>query len=432
MTDDPARNYWRDGREAYVPRAHPRPETVDVAVVGSGFTGLRLALELARGGRSVAVLEAEDIGHGASSRNGGMVGPSFHKLGMAGLTAHYRAERAAAIMAEGMTALDDFEAFLAAEGIDCGLTMAGRFRGAPTAASYEATARECERLEKAVGLPYEMVPRARQQDQIGSDFYRGGVVYLRDGMIQPRMLVEALARRAEDAGAMLFERTPVSGLTRDAGGVALRLPDGVMRAREVVMATNGYGAAQATAPLGPRVVPILTGVAATEPLSANLMGELTPQGRAFGENRRVFMWFRPTPDNSRFIFGGRIGPMRAGAARRARAVRAAATRVFPQLEGVNFSHLWTGKIAYTQDHAPHLGRIDGVWYAGGYCGSGVTRSLYFARKLALKILERPGAETAFDGLDFPRIPFRPFAPLVAAAVTRWSALRDVIDDRRRD
>ena len=69
---------------------------------------------------------------------------------------------------------------------------------------------------------------------------------------------------------------------------------------------------------------------------------------------------------------------------------------------------------------------------GGYCGSGVTRSLYFARKLALKILERPGAETAFDGLDFPKVPFRPFAPLAAAAVTRWSALRDVIDDRRRD
>ncbi|MEC9435146.1 MAG: FAD-binding oxidoreductase [Pseudomonadota bacterium] len=432
MTDDPARNYWRDGRAAYVPRPHPLPASVDVAVVGAGFTGLRVALELARAGRSVAVLEAEDIGHGASSRNGGMVGPSFHKLGMAGLTAHYGEARAAAIMAEGMAALDAFEAFVAEERIDCALQMTGRFRGAPTLASYEATARECERLEKAVGLPFEMVPQARQRDQIGSDFYRGGVVYLRDGTIQPRMLVEALARLAEDAGAMLFERQPVSGMTRDGDAVRLRLPGGEMRAREVVMATNGYGAAQATAPLGPRVVPILTGVAATEPLSANLMGELTPQGRAFGENRRVFMWFRPTPDRTRFIFGGRIGPMQAGDARRSRAVAAAATRVFPQLEGVAFSHLWTGRIAYTQDHAPHLGRIDGVWFAGGYCGSGVTRSLYFGRKLALKILGRPDAETAFDGLDFPKVPFRPFAPLAAAAVTRWSALRDVIDDRRRD
>lgn len=431
MTDDPARIYWRDGRPAYAPRAHPRPAAVDVAVVGAGFTGLRVALELARGGRSVAVLEGRDLGHGASSRNGGMVGPSFHKLGMAGLAAHYGPERAAAIMAEGMTALDDFEAFVAAEGIDCGLTMAGRFRGAPTTESYEATARECERLGEAVGLPFEMVPRERQHDQIGSDFYRGGVVYLRDGMIQPRLLVEALARLAEAAGAMIFEHTPALGLARDGDGVTVKLPDGVIRAREVVMATNGYGGSE-TAPLGPRVVPILTGVAATEPLSANMMGELTPLGRAFGENRRVFMWFRPTPDNKRFIFGGRIGPMNGSDARRSRAVRAAATRVFPQLEGVKFSHLWTGTIAYTQDHAPHLGRIDGVWYAGGYCGSGVTRSLYFGRKLALKILERADAETAFDGLDFPKVPFRPFAPLAATVVTKWSALLDALQDRRRD
>lgn len=424
-------NYWRHGRAPYAPRAHDLPAEVDVAVVGSGFTGLRTALELARAGRTVAVLEAEDIGHGASSRNGGMVGPSFHKLGMAGLTAAYGAAKAGAIMREGMLALDHFESFVAAEGIDCAFSLSGRFRGAPTQASYEATARECERLGKAVGLPFEMIPADRQRDQIGSDFYRGGVLYPRDGGIQPRMLVEALAARAENAGAMLFENRAVSGLRRDGDRITLRLPSATLRAREVVMATNGYGAPGATAPLGPRLVPILTGVAATEELSPNLVRDLTPAGRLFGENRRVFMWFRPTPDGRRFIFGGRLGPMRGSREARARAVRASATRVFPQLEGVRFSHLWTGAIAYTQDHTPHLGRIDGVWFAGGYCGSGVTRSLYFADRLAGKIVGRADSATAFDDLPFPKIPFRPFAPWVAAGLTRWHAFQDARDDRRR-
>ena len=401
-----------------------------MAVVGAGFTGLRAALELARGGRSVAVLEARDIGHGASSRNGGMVGPSFHKLGMAGLTSAYGEAKAAAIMREGMLALDHFEAFVADEGIDCALTLPGRFRGAPTAASYEATARECERLSKAVGLPFEMIPPERQREHIGSDFYRGGVLYLRDGGIQPRLLVEALASRAEAAGAMLFENTPVAGMKREGERIVLRLPTGTLRAREVVMATNGYGAPGATAPLGPRVVPMLTGVAATEELSPNLIRDLTPAGNNFGENRRVFMWFRPTPDGKRFIFGGRLGPMNGSREARARAVRASAARVFPQLSDVRFSHLWTGRIAYTQDHAPHLGRIDGVWFAGGYCGSGVTRSVYFADRIARRILGKPDAGTAFDDLPFPKLPFRPFAPWAAVALTRWHAWQDARDDRR--
>lgn len=430
MTDPAERIFWTDGRPAYAPRPAPMPARIDVAVVGAGFTGLAVAMHLARAGRSVAVLEAQEIGHGASSRNGGLAGPSFHKIGMTGLTARYGAGKAAAIMGEGMRALDHFEAFIADEGIDCGLRMTGRFRGAVTAADYEATARECERLSKAVGLPFEMVPRARQRDEIGSDFYRGGVVYPRDGGLQPRLLLEALAARAEAAGALLFPGTPVVGIAHDGGDAVLRHPGGTLRARDVVIATNAYGGAEGKT-LASRVVPILTGAAATEPLPPELMAELTPKGRAFTESRRVFMWFRPTPDGRRFIFGGRIGPMRGDPARRAAAVRASAVRVFPQLEDVAFTHLWTGRVAYTADHAPHMGKIDGVWVAGGYCGSGVTRSLWFARNLALRIQGLPGGETAFDDLPFPPVPLRRLAPLGALALTRWHALRDAAVLARR-
>ncbi|MFT7028609.1 MAG: glycine/D-amino acid oxidase-like deaminating enzyme [Paracoccaceae bacterium] len=419
------RIHWTGGAPAYMPKAAALPADVDVVVVGAGFTGLTAAIHLARGGRSVAVLDAGSIGHGASSRNGGMVGPSFHKIGMAGLTAKYGEAKAVAILREGMLALDHFESFVADEGLDCDLQLTGRFRGAVTSDDYDATARECARLEKAVGLPFTMIPQSDQRDRIGTDFYRGGVVYHRDGGIHPRKLVAALAAKAEDAGATLHPDTLVTGITASGRGAVVRHAGGVINARDVIVATNGYGIGAGADPLRLRVVPIRTGAVATGQLSATQMADLTPANHMFSESRRVFMWFRPTPDRTRFIFGGRMGPIGGGPQAQADALRASALRVFPQLEGVAFEEVWSGYVAYTVDHAPHLGKIDGVWFAGGYCGSGVTRSIYFASKLARRVLGQPGDETAFDDLPFPKAPIHPVvAGLGAQALTRWHAMRD--------
>ncbi|WP_420404295.1 NAD(P)/FAD-dependent oxidoreductase [Nisaea sp.] len=423
--------YWNEA-------GAPEPETsradlpreIDVAVVGAGYTGLATALHLARGGRSVALFEAGQIGHGCSSRNGGMVGPSFHKLGMTGLTAKYGETRAYAIMQEGMNALDHFEAFVADEKLDCDLQMRGRFRGARTVADYDAMARECERLNSAVGLPFEMIAADDQRTEIGSDFYRGGVVYLRDGGIQPRKLAVALAAKAREAGVLLFSETPVTGIRRDGRGSELRCGGSTVRARDVVVATNAY-ADRRTDAMHSRVVQIETGAVATEEIPAALMAELSPKGRMFGESGRIFMWYRPTSDGRRFIFGGRMGRRGCSAEERAAATKKAIVRVFPQLAEIAISHAWSGEVAYTPDHAPHLGFEDGVWLAGGYCGSGVTRSLYFGTKLARRILGAADSGTAFDDLPFEKVPFKPFSRLVADLMTRWWAWQDMRDLRRR-
>jgi glycine/D-amino acid oxidase-like deaminating enzyme len=423
--------YWNESGapELDVPAARP-PREIDVAVVGAGYTGLSTAIHLARGGRSVALFEAGQIGHGCSSRNGGMVGPSFHKLGMTGLTAKYGETKANAIMQEGMNALDHFEAFVAAEKLECDLQMRGRFRGARTVADYDAMARECERLNKAVGLPFEMISAADQRAEIGSDFYRGGVVYQRDGGIQPRKLVVALAAKALEAGVQLFPETPVTGIRRDGEGSELRCGGEIVRARDVVVATNAY-ADRRTDAMHSRVVQIETGAVATEEISEPLMAELSPKGRMFGESGRIFMWYRPTSDGKRFIFGGRMGGPGCSAEERAAATKRAILRVFPQLEDVGISHAWSGDVAYTPDHAPHLGFEDGVWLAGGYCGSGVTRSLYFGAKLARRILGEKDAGTAFDDLPFAKVPFKPFSRMAAELMTRWWSWQDARDLRRR-
>lgn len=419
--------FWAEGRPS-VP-ATPVPARADVAVIGGGYTGLSCALELARGGASVAVLEAGEFGRGASSRNGGMVGPSFHKLGMTGLRARYGAGPALAIMQEGLHALDHFEALIAREGIRCDYAPTGRFRGALTEADHAGMLREAELLEKELGLPSTPVARGDQRDWIGTDHFRGGLVYRRDGIVQPRLLLEGLAAAAARAGAGLHAPAPVRRLEKVPDGWAVHHAGGILRVREVV-STVGAVSSGKVGPLHARVAPILTGAAATAPLPREVVARMTPQGMGFGESARVFMWARPTPCGTRFIFGGRIGPMRGGFAARAAAIRARAALVFPELADHPFSHAWTGTVGYTLDHAPHLGRIDGIWHAGGYCGSGVTRSLYFGERLAGRILGR-AAPTAFDDLPFGKLPFRPFAGIGAQIVTAWHARRDAADLKRR-
>jgi glycine/D-amino acid oxidase-like deaminating enzyme len=407
----------------YSPERPALPKKTDIAVIGAGFTGLSVALHLARAGRDVTVFDAGGIGAGASSRNGGMVGPSFHKLGSAGLLAQYGEQKTLAILREGLLALDFFEEFVKQDSLDCDLKMQGRFRGARTLADYESTARECEWLGKNLGLPFDMVPQDEQHNEIGSDFYKGGVVYHRDGGIHPRKLVLSLARLAVASGVRIITNCPVIALRKDNDTTRVKTPEGDVQASEVVVATNAYSDRRTPA-MHSRVVQIRTAAVATQELPTDIISQLSPKGRTFGESGRIFMWFRPTPDGKRFIFGGRIGSPGGDIKKQRKEFAVSATRVFPQLNDVAFSHVWSGDVAYTTDHSPHIGYEDGVWLAGGYCGSGVTRSLYFGMKLARKILRQADAETAFDDLAFARVPFKPFAGHVAVLMTKWYAHQD--------
>jgi glycine/D-amino acid oxidase-like deaminating enzyme len=417
--------YWWDAtpRPAFDPV--PSPADCDVAVIGSGYTGLSAALQTARGGRRTVVLDAEAAGWGCSTRNGGQISTSV-KPSLAELTARHGEERARAILGEGHNALAWIEHFVAEEGIDCRFTVCGRFHAAHTARQYERLAKAATSEPKGLETGAIVVPRAEQHSELGTDAYHGGVVYPRHASVDPGRLHQGLLARALAADATLVPHCPVTALQAAGAGFELQTPRGVLRARNVIVATNGY-TGSATPWLRRRVIPIGSYIIATEPLPADVMARLMPRGRIVSDTRKVVYYYRASPDGRRILFGGRVSLRETDPRASAPKLHAAMVRIFPEVARARISHSWWGNVAYTFDTLAHVGADRGVHYALGYCGSGVSMAAYLGMRVAQQLLGRAEGRTAFDGLGFQTRPFywgNPWFLAPSVAYYRW---RDSLD-----
>lgn len=416
--------YWWEDAPLVTPPPATLPARADVAVIGAGYTGLSAALTLARAGRSVVVLDAGTPGAGASARNGGMTSDVL-KPSLDTLTRRYGRARAMALFMEARAAFDYFETFLAAEAIDCAYARHGGFTGALKPAQYEAMARETEYLARSVGLEADMVPKSAVRDEIGTDLYVGGRVTHRRGGLHPARYHAGLLARVRAAGATVAGDAPVGGIVRDGRTFRLSTPTATIAAREVVVATNGY-TPRVTQTLRRRVIPVSSYMIATEPLSPNLMATLIPKGRMFTDGNRLLCYFRPSPDNTRILFGGRPAYTEIGPEAAAQRLSRYMTALFPDLRGVSLSHSWSGFIAYTFDRLPHVALRDGMHYAMGYCGSGVVMSTWLGRKAALRLLGDAEGSSAFADIAHPAQPFYTGRPWFLPLVQAWYQGADLI------
>lgn len=400
--------------EAAPPESVPSstlPASIDVAVIGSGFTGLSAALTLARGGRSVAVFDDGPLGFGASTRNGGQVGSGNQKFSVKQLVSLYGEAKARDLLNEGVAMLEYIAALIEREGIECDFQRVGRFRGCMRPEHYESMARGMEDLKRFAGVEYQMVPRAEQAREIRSERYFGGSVLPNDAALHPGRYHQGLLRCVRSAGVVLLPGTGVTGIARDGGRTSLQTVRGVVTARDVLIATNGYTTG-ALPWANRRIIRIGSAIIATEELEPSRISQLMPGGRVYGNTARVFHYFRPSPDGRRLLWGGRVGRFASQDSMAAyEHLRTDMLSVFPELANVRITHCWSGLIGYTFDTQPHIGSHDGVHYAMGYCGTGVSRSTWFGHKVALKILGDPAGRTAFDDLPFPDHPFHFVTPI---------------------
>lgn len=404
--------WWEAAPRPEVPEVSP-PARADVVIVGSGYTGLVAALGLARRGRTVVVLDAQDLGYGASTRNGGVIG-SRMKVSFSRMARERGHDFATAIYSDTRRAFEFAVDLIKREKIDCGLSESGRFMGARQPGDYDNLARDAEAMEKHLGVASEVIPKSEVHREVGTDLYHGGVLRKLFAGVHPGLFHHGLLERARDAGVQLFAFTPATGIVRDNGGYTVTTSRGTVVARDVVVATNGY-TGKVTPHLRRRVIPIESQIFVTEPLGKARMDQLMPTRRLMGDTSRLHHYFRPTPDGDRVLFGGRAGEGH---------LYSEMVRIFPEMRGVELSHSWRGNVAYTFDTMPHIGVHDGMHFAMGYCGSGLSMGTYFGHKVAQRILGGNDTVTAFDDIPFQTRPLYTGRPWFMPFMLFFYGLRD--------
>jgi glycine/D-amino acid oxidase-like deaminating enzyme len=400
--------------------ASPLPATTDVAIIGGGYTGLAAARVLARGGTDVTVLERHHIGWGASGRNGGFVLQGY-KPEMEELAQMVGPERARRMFQLTLEAMQLLEQLIAEEGIACDFTHCGALTLAAKPGHLPALEQSSHFLRQEVGYETELLSREEMGREIGSTRYHGALLDPGGCSLQPAKYARGLGLAAERAGARLMEETQVTRVKKVAGGFEVGTSRGVIRAKEILAATNGYTPA-ALARLRRRVIPIGSYIIATKPLGQELARRLIPKGRVMSDTKNLLYYFRLSPDG-RMVFGGRASFTPASTKRSARILAAAMREVFPELAGTEIEYAWSGKVAYPMDHLPHAGQLDGVHYSMGYCGHGVALATYLGTRMG-NVLLGTGEVPDLGGKRFKAIPFFNGFPWFMPLVGGYYRVRD--------
>ena len=388
-TQEDGGNLWRASTAETVPACPVDSSgTVDLAIIGGGFTGCSAALEAARQGASVALFEARTIGHGGSGRNVGLVNaglwlPPDDIVAAAGEAAGTKLIKA---LSDGPA---EVFALIDREGIDCEATRSGTLHLAHGPAGVNDLQNRF-RQGNRLGAPLRLLDTAETARRTGSTGFHGALFDPRAGTIQPLSYARGLARAAAAAGARIYQQTPVHGIRRDGDMWVVDTGGQAWRARALLMATNAYHLGMAGLP-APRLVPVFFSQFATAPLAPEPRARILTGGEGCWDTATVMTAFR-LDRAGRLILGsigdadGPAGPVHARWARRK------LRTLFPDLAETPFEYRWSGRIAMTADHVPKIVALGPrAMTVFGYSGRGIAPGTVFGRAAARALLnDDPG------------------------------------------
>lgn len=396
----------------------------DVAIIGGGYTGLSTARYLARRGLSAVVLEASQIGWGASGRNGGVVSGKF-RLAFSDIASRYGLETARRMHDLGIEAIDHVGELVSDYGIaDADYRPTGSLRCAHNEISLDGLKKEVEWLRGSLGdHACTILSPEEMEAETGSRDFVGGMLNTHGGIIHPLNFVLGLAAGLKAEGIAIHEKSAVTGMRRDRDGVALETPGGTVSARQVVIATNSYSdLTPATSAVRKSLIPFRSAMIATEPLAGS---SLLSQGRSYTETRRMMRWFRKAGD--RLMYGGRGAFGTADSESAFAALEKAMVRQFPELGSVSVTHRWSGLVAMTMDSIPHLGRLDDrVVYALGYNGTGVALASNMGRYVAAMVAGEAPDLGLLTSDPLKPVPLYPIRKPAVRLVAGWYQFLDAI------
>ncbi|HSR46005.1 MAG TPA: FAD-binding oxidoreductase [Acidimicrobiia bacterium] len=354
------------------------PADCDVAIVGSGITGLAAARRFRAAGKSVVVLDSLELAGGASAVNGGMVIYGL-KASARSVFANYPPALAQELWDASMRAIDVVEEV--ASGIDCDFSRSGSLELGYNERDVGLLREEQAWHRQATGLDLMFHSGNEMRSVIGSDRFSGALTEPTSAGVHPARYTFGLAEQLLEAGASLVPHAPVESIERSGSRFSVRTGRGMLAAPQVLVATNGY-TGHLVPGLRRGVIPIGSYSAVTEPLPPELAERLIPGNRMAWTARRLLNYFRRTPDN-RILMGGRrnmspdLDLLESG-----RDLGRRIVEFFPELEDVPITHVWNGRLAATFDLMPHIGTIDGIWYTLGYGGHGLGLGTYLGDEVA--------------------------------------------------
>jgi glycine/D-amino acid oxidase-like deaminating enzyme len=421
--------YWHDTTAMPdVDSLVPLPEKVDIAVVGAGIVGLSAARQLAKRGMKVCVLEAETIGWGASSRNGGMALTGL-KVDAAVVEKRYGHDLARKLFNDSLASLNTVEQIVQEEQMDCGFARTGHLLLANKPAHFQALQAEAEWYERHFNHTTRIIPRDKLADEIGSQVYYGGLVDELSAGLNPAQYVVGLSKACERAGAMLCGCARLLKFERTSHGYQLKTTRGELATQHVLVTTGGY-TQSATPGLQKRIIPIGSYIIATQPISERLAHELIPGERMVFDYKHFLNYYRFSADH-RMIFGGRAAffPETSSTIRSsAEILRREMIHIFPQLNDAVVEYAWGGTLDFAFDQMPHAGQLEGIYYILGFAGHGVALGTHLGMLMGDAIADGKVADLPYSAYPFSTAPLglykgKPwFLPLIGL----WHRILDLI------
>lgn len=407
---------------------HPIPQKADTAIIGGGYTGLSAAITLAKRGVNVVLLEAETVGWGASSRNGGMTLTGL-KVPMQTIIKKYGRELAKELFQASIDSVNTVEEIVKQEDINCGFARTGHLLAANKPKHYEALKDEVDFMAKEFGHKVHLVPPKDLHSEIGSAVYHGALVDEVSAGLNPAQFVAGLANAAEKAGAMLCARARVTKIQRSQNRFLIETERGSLTAESVFVATSGY-TGNVTKKLQKKIIPVGSFIIATERLSDDLAHQLSPKNRMIFDYKHYLNYFRLW--DNRMIFGGRAAffpENKNTIAQSGEILRREMIQVYPQLKDVKVEFIWGGTLDFAFDMMTHAGEMDGIYYSLGYAGHGVAMGTHLGKTVAESMLNGNIKDHPFARFKFPDAPlglydgrpwFLPFAGL-------WHKILDFVE-----
>ncbi|MBU2926141.1 FAD-dependent oxidoreductase [Colwellia sp. 1_MG-2023] len=395
--------------------------TIDVAIIGAGYTGLSCALHLAREhGVQAHIFEANQTAWGCSGRNAGFILKSSGRKPYTTMQKQWGEEVMRGIYQEMCAGVETVNSLIG-EGIDCDQQEAGYIKVAHNPKMFKSLQTQATLQKKMFNYDVQVLSKNELHQNFMADENAYGAIRYQDGFgLNPLKLAWGYQKLARQAGVKVHTSTPVqfaqSKSKHQAGqDIVLTTPQGTVKAKKVVIATNGYTPKGFHPLITNRTLPVLSQIIVTEPLSAEQLAACNfLTSNVVMDTRALKYYYRKLPDN-RILFGGRgaITGKSADDPYYAKRLLSVLKTSFPALTALNIDYAWSGWICMALDDLPHIYQGDkgtkdeNIFYAMGYCGSGVSFSVQAGKRLAEKVVGKTLPNLPLYNTALPKFPFAP-------------------------